>query len=390
MIFLDLGTQPLANNFLKSLNKQTTRYRLLVDFEKKTSLVSIKKKFQSAKMFNNKYPYRSSLSKTMNKNFKDLSKNIIKKFKPKKILEIGCNDGIFLKNFKNIKKIGIEPCKNIAQLAKMRNINVYEEYWNRKLSRKLKKKYDDFDLIYSANTITHINNLDEVFEAVNYVMKDNGILIIEDPSLLNCIKNVSYDQFYNEHIYVFSLISLKNILKKHHLEIFNVENLKVHGGSNRYFIKKINNNNIKIDKSVSKNYKKEIKFKLHKYSTYKKFGLKVINSKKLLISIFRQIRKLNHKIIGYGATAKSVTVLNYCEFAKKDIKYFLDTTPEKKNKFIPGTNIKVKKYTKNSLKNIKYVFLGAWNFKKEIFKKESKFINKGGKFITHVPFPKII
>ena len=164
MIFLDLGTQPLANDFLKSLNKQTTRYRLLVDFKKKTSLVSIKNKFQSAKMFNNKYPYRSSLSKTMNKNFKDLSKNIIKKFKPKKILEIGCNDGIFLKNFKNIKKIGIEPCKNIAQLAKMKNINVHEEYWNRKLSRKLKKKYDDFDLIYSANTITHINNLDEVFD----------------------------------------------------------------------------------------------------------------------------------------------------------------------------------------------------------------------------------
>jgi predicted TPR repeat methyltransferase len=94
------------------------------------------------------------------------------------------------------------------------------------------------DLIYSANTLTHISNLNEVFKSINLILSDEGVLIIEDPSLLECIKKNSYDQFYNEHIYVFSTIALKNLLKKFNLEIFDVKNLPTHGGSLRYFIKR--------------------------------------------------------------------------------------------------------------------------------------------------------
>ena len=94
-------------------------------------------------------------------------------------------------------------------------------------------------------------------------------------------------------------------------------------------------------------------------------------------------------IIGYGATYKSSTVLNYCKINQKYIKYFLDTTPTKMGKYTPGSHIPIIKY--NGIpENVDYAFLGAWNFKDEIFKKEKKFIRRGGKFITHVPFPKIL
>ena len=98
----------------------------------------------------------------------------------------------------------------------------------------------------------------------------------------------------------------------------------------------------------------------------------------------------NKKIIGYGATAKSTTILNYCKINNKIVDYFVDTTPDKTNKYMPGTHIYIKKYHKNLLNNIDYIFLGAWNFKKEIFKKEKKFIKKGGRFISHIPKPNII
>ena len=389
MIFLDLGYQPFANEYLKKRKKKEKKYRLLIDFNKKNKIVSIKKKFLSEEIFNNNYPYRSSISKTMKKSFKDLSIIIKKKFKSEKILEIGCNDGVFLENFDNKKTVGIEPCKNIAKLSKKKKLNVLSEYWTKKLSNKIKKKYGKFDIIFSANTITHIKNYDEVFNSVNNILSDNGVFIIQDPSLLKLIKKNAYDQFYNEHIYVFSYLSLSRIIRKHNLEIFNLENIKDHGGSIRYYIKK-KRADYKINKSIRIQKKIEIKNGLHKFSTYQKFRNRVILSRKKLIGLINKINKKNKKIIGYGATAKAVTVLNYCQIDHKNIKYFVDTTPEKQGKFMPGVKIPVKKYSKLLKKKVDYAFLGAWNFKNEIFKKEKKFLLNNGKFITHVPFPKII
>ena len=124
--------------------------------------------------------------------------------------------------------------------------------------------------------------------------------------------------------------------------------------------------------------------------TYKKFGISVKKSKNDLVEIFKKLKNKNKKIIGYGATAKACTVLNYCNIDNEIIDYFVDTTPDKSNRFMPGKNIKIKKYEKTLLNNVDYIYLGAWNFKNEIFKKEISFIKKGGKFITHVPMPKII
>ena len=389
--FLDLGKQPLANYYLKikQIKSRERKYRLIVNFDSITKLVSIKKTFSSKMMFNDKYPYRSSMSKTMQKSFKVLSGIIKKEFKPKKILEIGSNDGSFLKNFNKDKSIGIEPCANVEKITKKMKFNTIADYWGIDLAKKILKKYDKIDLIYSANTVSHIKNLDDVFKSINLVLSNEGILIIEDPSLLECLKRNTYDQFYNEHIYVFSYIALENILKKHKLKVFRIENLDIHGGSNRYFIKKSNSNR-KIEKSVKNQKDKEIRYGLDKINTFIKFSMRVKESKKKLISIFSKIKSQNKKIIGYGATAKSTTILNYCNINSSTIDYFLDTTKDKQNKYTPGTKIIIKKYNGSIDKSVDYVFLGAWNFKKEIFKKERKFIKSGGKFIIHTPYPKII
>ena len=389
--FLDLGQQPLANYYLdkNQINKKERKYRLIICFDNMSKLVSIKKTFSSKMMFNNKYPYRSSMSQTMQKSFKDLAQQIKRKINPKKILEIGSNDGSFLKNFHKKISIGIEPCANVEKITKKQKFNTIPKYWNSKLAKSILKKYGEIDLIYSANTISHIKDLNDVFKSIKIVLSPKGVLILEDPSLLECLKRNAYDQFYNEHIYVFSYLSLKAILKKFDLEIYKIQNLDIHGGSNRYFIKKINNK-IAIEKSVVNQQIKEIKYGIDKKSTYFKFKRRVENSKKKLVSIFKFCKSKNKKIIGYGATAKATTILNYCKIDNKTIDYFLDTTKDKQNKYTPGTKIKVEKYKGFINKDVDYVFLGAWNFKKEIFKKEKKYIKAGGKFIIHTPYPKIV
>ena len=388
--FLNLGLQPLANSYVidKNLNKKEKKFKLEIGFDPKTYLVSIINTVPKEKMFNENYPYKSSESVTMKKAFRKLSNKIKKRFNPKTILEIGSNDGPFLKNFNKKNIIGIEPCKNLAKITKNMGYTTISEYWDTKLAKKLTKK-KKFDVIYSANTLSHIKNISDIFKAIEFSLNDNGILILEDPSLLECIKNLAYDQFYCEHLYVFSAIALKENLKKHNLEIFDIENTSTHGGSNRYFIKKKDNHNFKLTKSLFLNYKKEYSYGLNKLSTYQKFAKKVEKSKRDLIKIFKSINEKKEKIIGYGATAKSCTVLNYCNLGKKEIEFFYDTTSFKINKYLPGTKIKIKKYKKLN-NEYKYVYLGAWNFKKEIFNKEKSFRKMGGKFITHVPKPRII
>ena len=388
--FLDLGVQPLANNFLKKYSAKQPKYNLKLYFNTKSKMVSISKRIPSSVMFNSKYPYRSSMSSTMRTSFKKLSDEIKKRFNPNLLLEIGSNDGALITHFDKKKVIGIEPCKNLAKITKKQKYLTYDNYWDFKLASKIKKKFQNVDLIYSANTITHISNLNDVFKSINLILSDEGVLIIEDPSLLECIKKNSYDQFYNEHIYVFSAIALKNLLKRFDLEIFDIKNLPTHGGSLRYFIKRKKNKKFNIKVSVKKQIYKEIENGLDKFSSYKHFAININKSKSLFLEILNKIKKNNKKIIGYGATAKSVTVLNYCNIDNNLIKNFTDTTPEKINTFLPGKNIKILKYKKNILNGYDYAFLGAWNFRREIINKEKKYVKKGLKFITHVPFPRIL
>ena len=387
-VFLNLGRQPLANSFLKDIKEKTLRneffYNLKICFNTKNYLVSIKRPVNPKKQYTDKYAHRASESKTMRLAFKDVAKKLFKRFRPKSIMEIGSNDGVFLKNFNKKSVIAVEPCKNLARITK-KLFKTYDEFWNLKLSNKLlKEKKGEIDLIFSANTISHIPNLEETFKGISKILSKNGVLVIEDPSLLKVLKNNSYDQFYDEHVYVFSSLSMKNIVKKFGLRLFDIEHLSTHGGSNRYYLCK-EDGKYKNSSRLKKALKDEISHKLHKIESYFKFSNRVNLSRKKLFNLMKRLKKKKKKIISYGATYKSTTVFNYCKINSKIIDYVTDTTFNKQGKFTPGSHIKIISPKIGMNKTVDFAFLGAWNFKKEIFKKEKKFLKRGGKFITHVP-----
>ena len=384
--FLSLGNQPLANNFKSK--KVDTFYTLNLQFDNKTKLVSINKRVKKEIMFNKTYPYRSSMSLSVQKHFQILSKIIKKKFSHKKILEIGSNDGAFAKNFSKKKITCIEPCYDVGVELRKKGFKVHIKYFDDKLV-KLLSKNNRYDLVFSANTITHINKIEKVFENIKMILSKDGVFILEEPSFLECFKKNAFDQFYNEHIYVLSALALTNILKKIGLKIFKVENIKVHGGSLRYYITHENNKKKKITQSYYDQIRAETNAGLHKLIAYKRFAKNVHHIKKKLIRIFKNIILKNKKIVGYGASAKSVTVLNYCNLKENYFKYFLDTTKYKVGKFLPGTKILVRKYKPELMSTNNYYYLGAWNFKDEILAKEKHFLKKGGKFIFHLPSPHI-
>ena len=173
-----MGNQPLANSYLlkKDLNKKEKNFKLEVGFNKNNYLVSILKTVPKETMFNKDYPYKSSESVTMKKSFKDFAKKIINRFKPNFVIEIGSNDGAFIKNFNKKSVVGVEPCRNLAQITKKKGYTTYSEYWSPKLSQKITKN-KKADLIYSANTLSHIKNFNEIFKSINNALSEKVSLL---------------------------------------------------------------------------------------------------------------------------------------------------------------------------------------------------------------------
>ena len=385
--FLDLGRQPIANKFLKEdeINDEFF-FDLKVVFDEETKLVSMKDFVKPELMFNEDYKYNTSLSTPMVNHFKETAIMLDERFKPNKVLEIGSNDGPFISNFEKENSICVEPCDNFAKITADMGYRTRTEFWTTELSEQIKSSDGEMDLIYSANCICHIQDLDDCFSAVANLLSDNGVFVFEDPSLLRMLERGSYDQIYDEHAHVFSVTALDNILRKNGLVMFDVDNLSVHGGSNRIYAKKPNiPSNNTISESVQNNLKEEESFGVGNFETYEIFAKRVKDSKDELVRCLSNLRHNGKSIISIGATSKSTTVFNYCGIDSSLIDCITDTTPDKQGLLAPGSHIPVVDRESVNLNDYDYAFLGAWNFKEVIANKESDFVQNGGQFITHVP-----
>lgn len=385
--FLDLGRQPIANKFLKEeeINDEFF-FDLKVVFDEETKLVSMKDFVKPELMFNEDYKYNTSLSTPMVNHFRDTAQMLDERFKPNKVLEIGSNDGPFISNFEKENSICVEPCDNFAKITADMGYRTRTEFWTTELSEQIKSSDGEMDLIYSANCICHIQDLDDCFSAVANLLSDKGVFVFEDPSLLRMLERGSYDQIYDEHAHVFSVTALDNILRKNGLIIFDVDNLSVHGGSNRIYAKKPNiPSNNTISENVHRNLKEEESFGVGNFETYEIFAKRVKDSKDELVRCLSNLKHNGKSIISIGATSKSTTVFNYCGIDSSLIDCITDTTPDKQNLLAPGSHIPVVDRDSVNLNDYDYAFLGAWNFKEVIANKESDFVQNGGQFITHVP-----
>ena len=198
--FLDLGRQPIANRFLNQDEfKDEFFYDLKVGFDTETCLVTHMNYVDAPMMFNDEYSYRGSMSATMRNHFSNFSKSI-KASLPiiPKVLEIGSNDGVFIKNWDTKTSFAVEPCGNFAKETNDLGYKTYNDFWTKDLANKILVEQGDMDLVFSANCMCHIPDLDEAFSAVESILSLNGVFVFEDPSLAEMINVNSYDQIYDE------------------------------------------------------------------------------------------------------------------------------------------------------------------------------------------------
>ena len=370
-VFLDLGRMPLANGFLnRSKIKKEYFYPLKVAFTKELSLVQLTENPPPKKMFNKNYPFYTSSSKYMKNHFYAFAQFIKKNYLKKNslIIELGSNDGTFLSNFNKKNSFGFEPSKSVHDVAIKNGIQSLNKFFNLKNTTLFEKNYNNFDLIIGSNVFCHIPDQIELLKTIDRLLSKEGTIILEEPYLGSMYKKVSYDQIYDEHIYMFSLSSIEKIYKLFNFELIDAIPQSTHGGSMRYILKRKGQN--KKSKRLINLLKLEKKNNINSFKGCEKFKKQVQKSKINLQKKIIKILKTGEKICGYGATSKSTTILNYCNIDHTMIDCIFDTTPDKINKLSPGMHIPIKNYKYFKKSNYKHIFLFAWNHKNEILKKE--------------------
>jgi len=367
---VSLGYQPLANNLLNKKDSKCELYPLEMNYCTDCHNCQLSVVLDPTKMFSN-YLYLSSTSRSFRKHFEDAAEKYIKEFRlsPKKsyVIDIGSNDGVALKPFKDLgfkKILGVEPAKNVAKLANKKKIKTVNCFLDKKNLKKIKK---NADIILASNVFAHSDKLKEMAECMLKLLKSNGTIIIEVQYLLNTLQDLTFDNIYHEHYNYWSLTSLVNFFKQFKTKIIRAERINTHGGSLRVYIKK--DRSSKVEQSVEGLLKKEEEFGMKKYETYIKFREKIYTIRKNVKKNIKNLKTNGKKIIGYGSPAKATTALNFFGISK-EIEYIVEDNKLKHGKFLPGVKIPI-----TSKSNIKqkpdHVLVLAWNFMDEIKRKNS-------------------
>lgn len=388
----NLGYTPLANSYSnKNVSSKLKKYPLGLNLCNGCGHLQLSHSVKPEKMFSN-YLYKTNTSYKNFLHFKNYANKIKKKFSRKgdKILDIASNDGTFL-NFFNKKKffrVGIDPAKNLKKLTTNRGIIQIDDFFTEKTSFKIKKKYQKFDIITANHVCAHVENLNDFFRGVKNLLKDDGIFIFEVSYRGSVLKKNTFDTIYHEHLDYHALSPISKFIKKFNLKLFDFEITEAQGGSLRVYVSK--NLRIRNKKKIKNQLIKEKKiYKLFNINTYKIFREKINNCKVQLQRILKDFDKKNYNIAGYGAAAKTTTLLNYFNLNKnKTIKFIFDDNKLKQGLYLPGTQIKILDPRYLFQENLDILIIFAWNYSDIIIKNIKKKLKKKKSLKFLVPFPK--
>lgn len=393
--FLDLGEMPLPNAFLKSKEEKKTekKFPLRVGFCQKCTLVQLLYIVDPELMFKN-YVYIPSASKTRLDNFREIAGEMIRR-KPQTsdslAVDIGSNDGSLLVEFKKlgVGTLGVDPAENLAKVAQLKGIETVVGYFSLAAAEKIVKKYGKADYITATNVVAHIEDLHGLFTGIKKLLSKNGLFVCEFPYLVDLLDKKYFDTVYHEHLSYFSLRAIKYLLDKKGLAIADIRRTSIDGGALRITIAD-RESKYPETAAVNELLQLEENRRLGQPETYLKFGEEVNFLRSRLKTKLTEIKSKRKSVVGYGASARGSILLNYCQIDGEILDFIVDSTPYKQGLLTPGTHIPI--VPEEAIENAQpdFALILAWNFAQEIMEKQSKYLEKGGKFIIPVPDVKVV
>ena len=394
-VFVDLGMSPLCESILSvdQLNRMEPFYPLKVYVCSNCFLVQLEEYVSPEDIFT-EYDYFSSYSDSWLEHCKDYTDLMIERFNLEKrhhVVELASNDGYLLQYFveKGIPCLGIEPAKNIAKVAIEKGIPTIAEFFGVKLAEKMSQAGQKADLLIGNNVLAQVPDINDFVGGMKIALKSRGVITIEFPHLMRLMEGNQFDTIYHEHFSYFSFIAAEKIFAEHGITLFDVEELKTHGGSIRIYGRHEGDTTKPVTDRVREMKNRELQAGFNRIEIYSSFAEKVKETKRKLLEILIDLKRQGKRIVGYGAPGKGNTLLNYCGIRDDFLDYTVDRNPYKHGKFTPGTHIEIFPPDRIKQDRPDYLFILPWNLKDEIIKQMAFIGEWGGKFIVPIPEPRI-
>jgi hypothetical protein len=385
---LDLGNLPIANELPITNHEIIDLFPLCFGICTNCGLGQVGEPVSRERLFSD-YRYLSSISETWLRHAKNFAQNTVEALKLTSsdlVIEIASNDGYLLQYFKNsgIKVLGVEPAKNIAMKASLNGIETISEFFGVDTAKEISNLHAAPNLIIANNVAAHVPNLRDFFAGLEALAGDQTLISIENPSILNLLKENQFDTIYHEHYSYLSLTALNPIFKKHELKIVEVEKLETHGGSLRVTLVKARYNYL-VQKSVYEILEEETKYDPLNVDLMFKFqeSAKVIQLE--LVKELKNAKEQGLKVAAYGAAAKGNTLLNYSQINTDLVSYVVDLNPNKQGKYLPGSHIPVVSENVLSQDRPDLLLILPWNLATEIKNQLHWLSESGTKFLRAIP-----
>jgi SAM-dependent methyltransferase len=388
---INIGNSPPANNFVNNLNEEATSYPLIVDYCKNCHGIQLRHCLEMDELFTD-YSYMTPDAKSLN----DQYKKIISYLKESKILnsemqclEIGSNSGRFLQALlpEVNAVLGVEPAENIVEIAKKNGINTICKFFSEVVGEEIYQKYGNFEIVFARHMFAHNSNPQELIKGAKNVMHGKGYFLIENAYAVDTFLHGEIDQIYHEHMFYFSLQSIKNLMDLHGFHLVDFLTTDVHGGSLVYIFTNDPKESVTTKVIESLAYEKSL---FEEKKIFQIFDDKIASLKNDMELELAQACTKDQKIIAYGAPAKAFTMFTYLNLKNDRISFCVDTTETKIGKVFPVFNIPILSEADLSNQEYDIVLVCAWNYQEEILLKSEKLFKKGTKLIFPLPEFKVV
>ena len=384
--FISLNSQPPANAFLKESDfDKEVLYPLDVTCCSNCLLVQLTDEsyIPRDKLFLD-YAYASSISGGLRNHFAELADKIKSEFNPRIVVDIGSNDGVLLKPLLELgcEAIGVEPAGNLAKQANNNGLATICSYFDKDTVNKIISDNGKADIVVASNVFAHLDEYHDIIENVKRILSENGTYIVEVQYFADMIRDMTFDNIYHEHVLYYTIHSMINLFDKHDMTVYNVEKIPTHGGSIRAYVSEGKSPR----QSVNDLIREEKENGIDNLQTLENFNKKLQNNIEQIRELFVKLKKDNKRIFGYGAPAKSSTMINSIGLDKSNIELIMEDSPLKQGLFTPGSHIPITSPDILEKEMPDYLMIFAWNYADEIIKKVE---DKYQKLNYIIPMPEL-
>lgn len=393
--YLDLGMHPLADAFTRTVQEPQVYYPLKVWLCRGCGLSQLGVTVDPELLYQRSYPYESSVTEAGRRHFEQMAADLVRRFGLRSsdlALDIGSNDGVTLRGFRNagVRTVGVDPAVDQVAASIRAGFPTLNAWWGQYSARDVVLVYGQASLITATNVFAHVHDLADFMAAVDRVLAPNGVLVIEAPWFLKLVQDLEYDTIYHEHLTYLTVKTVAAFMGRRGFVLFDVERVGIHGGSIRLFVGRGKNGERHvIDGVVDNAIDEEAAAGIHEYGTLQKFARRVQAHRGALRDFLGALKADGKRLAGISAPAKGSTLINYCGLGEY-LEFLTEASSRKLGRFAPGSCLPVLGDQALNDFSIDYGLILAWNFAQDIASRQTAFTSRGGQLLRPIPVPALV